>query len=275
MSEPSGGMPEKPSTCTAARTATAEPNYRVAAVENAVSLLSAFSAGRPRLTLRQLAERTGFSVSTAYRMTASLIHLGLLVRSGDGIYRLGPALMRFGKIYELSFDLAEVVRPVLVRIVEQTGQTAVFYIRENDRRICLYRQNGTSGWVPDIHEGANLPLDRGAAGRVLLAFGGEPGAVYDEVRRVGYFIALGDRDPSGAGVAAPVFGHDGHLAGALSVAGPRTSIEASIHTALKDIIVTAAAELSRTLNGRSPPPSPRPTRRGRPPKSAYPKSLSQ
>ncbi len=267
MSEPTGGMSEEPSAGAEVRTKVAEPNYRVAAVENAVSLLNAFSTARPRLTLRQLAERTGFSVSTAYRMTASLIHLGLLVRSEDGIYRLGPALMRLGKIYELSFDLGEVVRPVLARVVEQTGQTAVFYIRENDKRICLYRQNANSGWVPDVHEGANLPLDRGAAGRVLLAYSGEPGEVYDEVRRVGYYIAIGDRDPSGAGVAAPVFGHDGRLAGALGISGLRVNVEPILHTRIKDATVAAAAELTQTLSGRSPPPSPRPTRRGRPPKS--------
>jgi DNA-binding IclR family transcriptional regulator len=267
MAEANGGMPRGASPGAEVRRTVPEPSYRVAAVENAVSLLNAFSDRRPRLTLRQLAERTGFSVSTAYRMTASLIHLGLLVRSEDGIYRLGPALMRLGKIYELSFDLAEVVRPVLAQIVAQTGHTAVFYIRENDRRICLYRQNAPNGWVPDVIEGATLPLDRGAAGRVLLAFDGEPGAVYDEIRRVGYYIALGDRAPSAAGVAAPVFGHHGHLVGSLGISGLREALEPTIRTTIKDATLAAAADLSRTLSGRSPPPSPKPARRGRPPKN--------
>src|SRR5690242_13125077 len=93
-----------------------EPKHRVAAVENAFSLLNAFTAAEPHLTLTQLAARTGFSKSTAYRMTGSLIHLGALIRSDDGMYRLGPALLRLGKIYELSFNLAGVIRPALARV---------------------------------------------------------------------------------------------------------------------------------------------------------------
>src|SRR5689334_16523475 len=172
------------------RQSTPELNYRTAAVENALSLLTAFSIAQPRLTLRQIAERTGFSSSSAYRMTGSLIHLGFLVRTGDGLYRLGPMLLHLGKVYEASFDLAQIVRPVMARVVQQTGHTAVFYVREGDKRVCLYRHNANTGWVPNIHEGTHLPLDRGTPARILLAFSGEPGEIYDDVREKGYFIGI-------------------------------------------------------------------------------------
>jgi DNA-binding IclR family transcriptional regulator len=225
-----------------------EPKHRVAAVENAVSLLNAFTVKDPRLTLTQLAKRAGFSKSTAYRMTGSLIHLGLLVRGDDGVYRLGPALLRLGKIYELSFNLAEVVRPRLARLVAETGQTAVFYIRENDKRVCLFRRNAPDAFILNVHEGAHLPLERGCPGRVLLAFSGEPGEIYDEIRRVGYFVSLGDREAAGAGVAAPVFGQGGRLVGALGLYGLRTEVEGIVHTELKDITVAAAKDLTRELD---------------------------
>jgi DNA-binding IclR family transcriptional regulator len=225
-----------------------EPKHRVAAVENAVSLLNAFSAKEPRLTLTQLAKRTGFSKSTAYRMTGSLLHLGLLVRGTDGVYRLGPALLRLGKIYELSFNLAEIVRPKLAQLVAETGQTAIFYIRENDKRVCLFRHNAPDAFVLNVHEGAHLPLERGSPGRVLLAFSGEPGEIYDEIRRIGYFVSIGDREAAGAGVAAPVFGQGRHLVGALGLYGLRTQVEGFVYTKLKDITVAAAQDLTRELD---------------------------
>jgi DNA-binding IclR family transcriptional regulator len=246
------------------RLATPELNYRTAAVENALSLLTAFSIAHPRLTLRQIAERTGFSSSSAYRMTGSLIHLGFLVRTADGFYRLGPMLLHLGKVYEASFDLAQVVRPVMARVVQQTGHTAVFYIREGDKRICLYRHNANTGWVPNIHEGTHLPLDRGTPARVLLAFSGELGEIYDDIRQKGYFIGVGDRDSLGAGVAAPVFGFGGKLVGALGISGLRDDIEPLLQTTVKDAAVNAAAEISGMLSVKLPTSAPK---RGRPRKA--------
>jgi len=233
-------------------TTVTEPKHRVAAVDNAISLLNAFSASEPRLTLTQLAARTGFSKSTAYRMTGSLIHFGLLVRGEDGVYRLGPALLRLGRIYELSFNLAEIIRPVLARLVAETRHTAVFYIRENDKRVCLYRHNAPQVFVSNVHEGSYLPLDRGAPGRVLLAFSGEPGQIYDEVRRNGYFLTYGDRDPAGGGAAAPVFGQGGKLVGALGLFGFLQDVEPIVGTKMKDAVVAGAKELTRILSDGVP-----------------------
>jgi len=244
-----------------------EPNYRVAAVENAVSLLEAFSFEFPQLTLRELSERSGFSVSSVYRMTASLLRLRMLVRTNDGLYRLGPAMLRFGKIYEASFDLAQVVRPVLARVVAETKQTGVFYIREGDVRVCLCRHNAPGAFVHNVNEGAELPLDKGAPGRILLAFSGEPGAIYDQIRGNGYVVSIGERDLNGAAAAAPVFGADGQLVGALGISGLRTDLEQIVHTTIKDTAVAAAADLTAALSGRRPLPAARRARRGRPPKA--------
>jgi DNA-binding IclR family transcriptional regulator len=84
-----------------------------------------------------------------------------------------------------------------------------------------------------------------------LAFSGEPGEIYDEVRRVGYFVTIGDRDSSGAGAAAPVFGEGGGLIGALGIFGLRTEVEAIAHTEMKDAVVAAAKELTRRLGGQT------------------------
>ncbi len=244
-----------------------ELNYRTSAVEHALSLLTAFSIAQPQLTLRQIAERTGFSSSSAYRMTGSLIHLGFLVRTSDGLYRLGPMLLCLGKIYEAAFDLAHVVRPVMARLVQRTGHTAVFYIREGDKRVCLYRHNADTGWGPNIHEGTHLPLDRGTPARVLLAFGGESGDIYEDIREKGYFIGIGDRDALGAGVAVPVFGFHGKLVGALGVSGLRNDIEPLLEPTVKDAAVDAAAEISGMLSAKLPAPTPERGRPGRPRKA--------
>ncbi|MCR0983088.1 IclR family transcriptional regulator [Roseomonas populi] len=225
----------------------AEP--RVEAVERALSILDAFSDGAPRLSLAEIAARTGFYPSTVLRLAASLDRFGYLHRGADGLFRLGPTPLRLGLLYRDAFDLADHVRPVLARLVERTGETAAFYVREGDRRVCLYRHHSPRLIRHHVEEGSALPLDRGAAGRVLMAYTGEADPLHDEVRTRGWYLSLGERDPEVAALAAPVFGRGRHFVGALGIIGPRSRFEAEDHGALAAMITGEAALLSRGIGG--------------------------
>lgn len=222
---------------------------RVEAVERALSILDAFSDGTPRLTLAEVSARTGLYPSTVLRLAASLDRFGYLHRGADGLFRLGPTPLRLGLLYREAFDLADHVRPALARLVERTGETAAFYVREGERRICLYRHHSPRLIRHHLEEGAALPLDRGAAGHVLTAYTGGAGPLRDEVRARGWSLSLGERDPETAAVAAPVFGRGRHLLGALSVTGPRSRLEAENPEELAALITAEAALLSRSLGG--------------------------
>jgi hypothetical protein len=114
-------------------------NDKVEAVERALAVLNAFRADRPRMTLGELAAATGFYKSTILRLAASLERCGYLVREDNGGFRLGPTLWRLGSIYRAGFNLGAAIRPELRRLVETTGETASFYIREGRSRVCLFR----------------------------------------------------------------------------------------------------------------------------------------
>ncbi|HEX7125844.1 MAG TPA: IclR family transcriptional regulator [Thermodesulfobacteriota bacterium] len=222
----------------------------VEAVERALAVLEAFAPGDARLSLAQLAERTGLYKSTILRLSASLERFGYLRRDGEGYFRLGPTLWRLGALYQRSFDLADVVRPMLARLVAELGQTAAFYVRDGDRRICLFRNNSPSPTRHHVEEGASLPVDQGASGRILLAFGGAPGARYDEIRRKGVYTSYGERDPDAAAVAAPVFDAAGGLVGAISVSGLRTHFDEPFVRRATARVTAAARDLTAALGGR-------------------------
>ena len=190
---------------------------KVEAVERALSILDAFREDEESLSLAALAEKTGFYKSTILRLAASLERFGYLVREPSGFYRLGPSLWRLGSLYRRSFDLGEHVRPELRRLVEATTETASFYIREGNERICLYRLNSPRPVRHHLDEGVRLPLERGAAGRVLLAFAGSRGEPYTSIRTARQYISLGERDPEVAAASVPVLDAAGHIRGALSV----------------------------------------------------------
>lgn len=237
------------------RPAEDETTPRVEAVERALALLEVFDQDGPhrpghRLSLSELAARAGFYPSTVQRLAASLIRFGYLQRDADGAFRLGPSLLRLGQLYRESFDLAGHVRPALAALTRETGETSAFFIREGGDRICLFRHHSDRMIRHHVDEGTRLPLDRGASGHVLAAYGG--GDALAGVRAAGHAISLGERDPEAAAIAAPVFGPEGFV-GALSIGGLRHRFDEATCATLAAAVMGAAAALTRTLGGRQPP----------------------
>jgi DNA-binding IclR family transcriptional regulator len=194
-------------------------NDKVEAVERALAVLDAFRADRPTMTLGEIAAATGFYKSTILRLAASLERCGYLVREENGVFRLGPTPWRLGSIYRAGFNLGGTIRPELRRLVEASGETASFYVREGRSRVCLFRHNSPQSARHHLDEGAELPLNAGASAHVLVAFSDGRGSRSNAVQQRGYCISLGERDPQVAAVAVPVFDLGGQFRGALAISG--------------------------------------------------------
>lgn len=199
-----------------------------AAVDRALTLLSAFAPGDNGLSLLELAQRTQLYKSTALRLLASLEHARLVQKLGDGRYALGAEVARLHGVYAASFSLDQVVLPVLRELVATTGESAAYHVRQGEARLCLYRVDSPHPIRDHIRAGDVLPADRGTGARILIAFaargiragGQKDSQLYAKIREQGYYTAIGDRLAEVAGISAPVFKADGTLAGALTLTMP-------------------------------------------------------
>jgi DNA-binding IclR family transcriptional regulator len=213
-----------------------------AAVDRAASLLAAFRGSDRSLSLAELASRTRLYKSTVLRLAASLEHARLIQKLPDGSYALGAEIARLHAIYQASFSLEAQVMPVLRALVAKTRESAAFHVRQGDERLCLYRVDSPHVVRDHIRAGDLLPLDRGAGGRVLVAFSGGKGPVSAQIRREGVAVLSGDRVPELAGISAPVFGPDGTLAGALTLTMPVSR--------MKQAFVGEVRQAARNLTSR-------------------------
>lgn len=187
----------------------------VAAVSRALSILSAFQQGDQKLGLSEIARRVGMYKSTISRLTESLEAYGMLVRDEDGNYRLGTELIRLGAIARSSVNNSLEIEMALQELMELTGESATYYVRRDQWRLALYRVDSPRSIRDHIKVGDLLPLDRGAAGRVLSSTGTGSSSP-DAVRTV---VSLGERDPEVAAIAGPVYARK-QVVAALSVSGP-------------------------------------------------------
>jgi DNA-binding IclR family transcriptional regulator len=219
-----------------------------AAVDRALSLLAAFRPSEEALGLQDLAVRTRQHKSTILRLLASLAHAQLVLRLQDGRYRLGPGIARLHAVYASSFSMEQVVVPELRRLVERTGESAAFHVRQGNARLCLYRVDSAQPVRDHIRAGDLLPLDRGAGGHVLLAYAGKSGPRYQRIRRDGVLVLAGDRVPELAGISAPCFDARGELAGAVTLTMPTERLDA----AHRHDVVAAARAISAALGAPAP-----------------------
>ncbi|BEU97826.1 IclR family transcriptional regulator [Acidovorax sp. DW039] len=225
----------------------------VTAVTRALQLLDAFALGESHLSLAQLSRRCGLHKTTALRLARTLAASGYMVQRDDGDWRLGPSAGWLGARYQAGFDVQNVMEPALRALTQASGESAAFYVREGNVRTCLVRVEGPQALRHHARMGEGLPLDKGSPGRVILAFSGEPGEVYEQIRRRGYHYSIGEREQGVATVSAPVFGMHWRLLGSVCISGPDSRLPPEKLESLAQTVVTAANALSYALAGTTAP----------------------
>ena len=227
------------------------PTRGVAAVDRALAILNAFEGQPEPLTLAALSKRTGLYKSTLLRLIASLQAFGYIARQPDGRYHLGPTLLRLGAAYQHANSLHDRVMPVLRDLVSQGTESPSFHVRhDSSQRLCLFRLDSHHSTLDAVSAGMLLPLDRGAAGKVILALNDEQGEEFERIRGRFLAVSYGERDPHCAGLASPVFGADGSLIGALSVSGPRERFDDANVARMAELVMQSAMRLTRDFGGR-------------------------
>lgn len=217
---------------------------RTESVERAMSILSAFSAQRPDMSLAELAQETGLHKSTILRLTNSLALYGFIQRDPDGRFSVGPSVWRLGLIFRRDFAKREKVTPALRRLVKATGETASYYVRSGNERVCLYRENSPNLLRFHVEEGMRLKLSTGASGLVLRHFSGDDVEDKSLFNEKGTTQSVGQTILDIASVATPVFSPEGELLGALTVSGLKNRFDADARFAVTPLLEELAASLA-------------------------------
>lgn len=228
----------------ASKSSKTEP-ARVATLERALSILSVFESSDEPVTLAEISKATGLYKSTILRLIASFEDHGYLRRSNDGAsYSLGPTAFRLGVKYKQAFELDEAIESALEELVRKGTESASFHVLDRDHRLCIMRVDSNHPTLDRVAAGDRLPLEKGAAGKVLRAFSGVEGNELQTVREEGIAISYGEVDPSCAAISVPVFGLDHELIGALSVSGPKERFTDETVASMGQLLFEASRKLS-------------------------------
>jgi DNA-binding IclR family transcriptional regulator len=181
----------------------------VGVLDKAVEVLLVLTDG-PK-SLGELVAATGLPRATAHRLAVALQVHELVRRDGDGRYALGFGLATLGRAALDNAPLAQLARPALAQLRDDTEESAQLYVRDGDHRVCIESLASPHGLRTIVAVGAALPLTAGSAGRVLRG---------ETAEAAGWIESVEEREAGVASVSAPVRDRSGAVVAAIGVSGP-------------------------------------------------------
>lgn len=221
----------------------------VAAVERAIAILDAFQDAQPTLTLAELSDKTGLYKSTILRLIQSFINNGYLVRNSRGEFHVGPKPLMLANRFQSAIQPEDIVLPILQELVDKTKESASYSVRQDNLRICVYRIDSPKMLRDHGRPGDVAPLDRGAVGRIFLAFSNPSNKKYAEIRKRLFAVTYGELEAGMIGLASPVFDSSGEVIGAIALTGPETRFDKKTVGKMEKELVHAAYTLTGRLGG--------------------------
>jgi IclR family pca regulon transcriptional regulator len=140
----------------------------VQSLERGLSVIRAFDAEHPKLTLSEVAARTGLSRAAARRFLHTLVHLGYM-HAVDGRFSLRPRILELGYAYLSSLTLPEVALPHLEELVAQVHESSSVSELDGDDVVYIARVPTKRIMRVTISVGTRFPAYATSMGRVLLA----------------------------------------------------------------------------------------------------------
>lgn len=249
----------------------------VPALDKAMAILGALETRGP-MAAGELIGALGLPKSSTYVLLDAMKRHKLITQDSQGRYRLWLRLMALGQAASASLDRRDIARRHLLHLMETTGLLCHFGIMDGPVAYYILKVESRSSISVRSYEGKTLSLTRSGVGKCLLAWRPEeererllreldytavtPASITDpaalrveleRIRRCGWALDNGEDVPSVRCVAAPVFGLDGEVVGAISVVGARMQMEDERLEGLARQVMDCAADISREFGCATPP----------------------
>ncbi len=242
-------------------------------IERMCAVLNAFSEEEKILTLSEISRRIRLPKSTTHRFLTALAEQGLLYKEPGGHgFRLGYQLFRWGMLAQRSIDFRNLALPILKKLCQVTGETAVLSVRDGNAGIWIEQIESEQAFRIAKREGVRLMLHAGASSKVLLAFleDEEINKILSQIelvplqintivdknelrrelqitRQQGYATSFEETDRGAMGIAAPVYDHYNKLIAGIGIVAPINRVTQNQVPAMAELVVAAGCELSILL----------------------------
>ena len=237
-----------------------------------------FLSSSQGLTLTELAEALDQSPATVYRILVTL-ELRRLVEfdAVDQHWNIGSNAFVIGARYLRRTSLVDRARPVMRRLMEETGETANLGIEKENQVLFLSQVETLATIRAFFPPGTLSQMHASGIGKAILAYmsddrldrflssttldGFTQNTVtsvsklkveLQEIKDRGFSVDNEEKNVGMRCIAAPVFDMNGEVIAGISVSGPTSRIKAELTFDLIGPVINAAKELTGAIGGISP-----------------------
>ncbi|GGL09381.1 IclR family transcriptional regulator [Mangrovihabitans endophyticus] len=242
-----------------------------------LSILQMFDDDHQVVTVAQIARQIGVHRSNASRLAATLHALGFLTRADEaGQYRLGPQLIRLGRLAGAGNDLSRQAAGPLRALVRLTGETGHIGILDGTDAVTSVVVDGWHTVRMHSRPNKRSPAHNSSIGKALLAglddteirrrYRGRrlsaktPNSItslagllreVELIRARGYAVDDEELETGLRCLAAPITDAAGTVVASLGLSGPALRMTEAAVADLAPHVCAAAAEATRAIGGRA------------------------
>jgi IclR family pca regulon transcriptional regulator len=140
----------------------------VAGLEKGLAVIGAFDQERPRLTIAEVAQRTGLTRAAARRYLITLSYLGYVTQDRK-MFALAPKVLRLAQSYMHSARLPRIVQPELHKLAYAMKEASSAGVLDDADVLCIAATSAGRVISATLQPGTRVPAYCTANGRVLLA----------------------------------------------------------------------------------------------------------
>ena len=248
------------------------PSFQIKVLDKAIRILELLAQSNRGVRLKDLISMAALNKSTALRILRSLESHELAARDGSGGFVLGSRVLWWENCYRRNFELLAVVRPVLEKLRDLTGETVTFSILMGQQTVVIDQVVSRNVTSTRFELGLSAPLHAGASGKVILAH-----MRHDEQKRFlrashlrhlteqtitsraklerelkqcrikGFTVSRGERTPNTCSIAAPVLARGGQVAGVVSIVGPTDRLSRTVIKPIAPILMSETQALGEQI----------------------------
>ena len=249
----------------------------IKSLDRAMEIFEYLSAASGQ-TLTALAAGLGQAPATVYRVLVTLERRGLVEFDPvEQLWHIGPHAFVIGARFLRRTSLVERARPILRRLMEDTGETANLGIERDSSVLFVSQVESHASIRAFFPPGTLSPLHASGIGKALLAEMGQeridrilqagelwrftdktladPEALIADLaatRARGHAVDDEEKNPGMRCIAAPVFDPHGEAAAGISVSGPTSRMDTGKMADLATAVMAAAAALTVATGGTQP-----------------------
>lgn len=247
----------------------------VQSLARGLSVLKAFDATTPSMTLAEVARRADLTRATARRLLHTFESLGYM-RSDGRLFELTPRVLDLGYAYVSSMQLPEIAQPYMEALSEKVNESVSAAVLDGHEIVYVARVPTKHVMSISLGLGSRLPAALTSMGRVLLAalpeaelerflstaswdprtersarFPDELRHCVVEARTQGFAVLDQELEDNVRSVAAPLTDRSGRTVAALNVGTSAARISlADLHERIVPELLATARTISARLAKR-------------------------